>query len=446
VQGPGTSGAGNQAMIERQERSLSGEKLAELERRLHGRLRAHRLSSQLIARHLEDAVQKGVVECLRMQSEGTEVRDPEAFVAEAAFRRAIDEVRREARRADGVALDAMLETGRRSSASAEDVAIDNIESQRLQAAIESLPVEERQVLDLYYFDGLDQRGAAERLYVSERTYRRRLRRTLSDLAERLGAPAPEPRSQRGYEIGLAAWSALGGGRIASPAGVVAHIGSLVSSVYRGPAKIVARLRDPGTRLLASEAPEQAGAIMAGPAGKVIGGCAGALIVCALSGVVGPGVDLGGGGGGSLSPTARHHAARPSRPAATRPILVEPNESSSGPEVGGKTTAGTSSSESSPSPTPRHRHRHPRPKASKVGSDKSHHEPQPTESEAAEEQFSGIARAAAESESQSSDSGVEATSTEDAAPAPSPPAAAPAPEAKPAEQRQVEEQFRGPLAR
>lgn len=449
MEGTGMNDLRDWAMTDQQDRTLSGERLAEIERRLRGRLRAHRLSRQLIARHLEDAVQKGVVECLRAQAEGTEVRDPEAFVAEAAFRRAIDEVRREARRADGAALDAMLETGRRSSASAEEVAIENLESERLQSAIESLPVEERQVLNLHYFDGLDQRRAAGRLYMSERTYRRRLRRTLSDLGARLGAPAPEPRSPRGFAIGLAAWTALGGGRPAAPTGGAGRLGSLVTWMTRMPERIASRLRGPGTRLLSSEAPEQIGAIASGPAGKVIGGCAGAAIVCALSGVVGPGVNFAGDGGVSTPKSFNHHAVLSGRAVAARPQLVEqprPVHGGSSPEP----TTGASPSRALSNPAPRRRTP---PHGPTRASRQTHHEQQPTESEIAEEQFSAMSRAAAESESESSASGTEAApSVDDQAaisqshsePSPAPASSA---AAKPAEeQRQVEEQFRGPLAR
>jgi RNA polymerase sigma factor (sigma-70 family) len=416
---------GRREMMQRQDLSLSGERLAELERRLHGRLRAHRLSSELIARHLEDAVQKGVVECLRVKSEGTKVLDPEAFVAEAAFRRAIDEVRRESRRADGAALDAMLETGRRSSASAEEVAIGNLESERLQEAIESLPVEERQVLNLYYFEGLDQRGAAKRLYMSERTYRRRLRRALSDLAERLGVPAPESDSTLGLAIGLAAWTGLDGGRIATPPGAFSHLGWLVDSATRAPTRIAMRLRESGTRLLASEASEQIGAIVGGPAGKVVGGCAGAAIVCALSGVVGPGVDLSGGGQDRVPATFSHHAARAGQPTTTRPILPDPHQEDHGQEgVAEPTTTGAVvSSDASPGASPRHRSHPHHDRHESSGTPR--HGNQPTDPEMAEEQFSGMSRAAAATESESSDSGSETTSVEEPAPTKSPTPSSPA---------------------
>ena len=428
-------------------RPFDGDTLAEIERGLHGRLRAHHVSERFIDGHLEDAVQKGVVEYLRVRAEGVEVREPRGFVAEAAFRRALDEVRRESRRADGAALDQVLEAGRRAAAPAEEVAIGNLESRELQEAIDSLPAEERQVLVLYYFEELDQRHAAERLYMSERTFRRRLRRALSDLAHLLGAPAPEPGSHHGLEVGLAAWAGLGGGRVVASTGIAGHLASLLASFHRAPARIADRLRGPGTSLVASEAPERLGAIAGGPVGKVVGGCAGAAVVCALSGVVGPGLNLGAGGGpGTPAPHTRRHQVASARRVPTHPILVEPPPvTRQEPDV---TTAPAGDSAGTASSTPSRRgsggarKKKKKKKKKKVNAGR---EAQPTEAQAAEEQFSGIAQASSEAEAETSSSPVgEQGPVEQARPTRS--TAPTEPKATSSEERQVEEQFRGPLAR
>ena len=347
-------------------------------------------------------------------------------------------MRRESRRADGTALEEMLAAGCRSAAPAEEIAIGNLEAAQPQAAIDSLPAEERQVLALHYFEEVDQRHAAELLYMSERTFRRRLRRTLSDLARLLGAPAPEPGSHRGLEIGLAAWAGLGGGRVVAHTGIVGHLGALLTSLPKAPGRLLDRLRGPGTRLVASEAPERFGAVAGGPAGKVIGGCAGAAVVCALSGVVGPGLDLGAGGDPGTSPTHHHPTTAARHPAATHPIIVDGAWSrGDGKSVQPASDAGASEASSS-TPAPRR----------SAGNVKTHkkvtQEPKPSESEVTEEQFSGISRAAAESEYEAPGSEVEDTSVEQASPASAAPSSAPTKST--GEERQVEEQFRGPLAR
>ncbi|MGH2936872.1 MAG: RNA polymerase sigma factor [Solirubrobacterales bacterium] len=391
---------------------MSGDALAEVERRLHGRLRAHHLSTPLINRHLEDAVQKGVVEWLRVESNGEEIRDPKAFVVEAAFRRAIDEVRREARRADGATLDRLLELGSRSSSSAEDVAIESLESIQLQAAIDSLPAEQRQVLALHYFGELDQRRAAELLYMSERTFRRRLKETLSSLGNLLGAPAPEQGSLKGLEVGLAAWAGLGGGRLVASSSLDAPLHALLDSVRQAPVRIVDRLRGSATGLFASETPERLGAIAGGPAGKVIGGCAGAAVVCALSGVVGPGLNLGG----QSTPThpTQDRAISSRRPLVSRRIRIVPHlQVAPEDEVEVGSTQGSNSSDS-PSSSPTRR-------GGSSGASRSatarkvHKKAPPTEAKATEEEFSGISRAAAESSSTPTEVAAETDSIQQAAP-------------------------------
>jgi RNA polymerase sigma factor (sigma-70 family) len=391
---------------------LGGEALAEVERRLHGRLRAHHLSPQMIDRHLEDAVQKGVVEWLRAESTGTEVRDPKAFVTEAAFRRAIDDVRREARRADGATLDGLLEAGSRSSSSAEDVAIESLESIQLQAAVESLSAEQRQVLALHYFGEHDQRRAAEILYMSERTFRRRLKETLSALGERLGVPAPRPGSLKGMEIGLAAWVGLGAGRIVPISGAAAPLHSLLDSLRQLPGRLAHRLRGSGANLLASEAPERVSVIASGPAGKVIGGCAGAAVVCAISGVVGPGLDLGAGRG-SPAPSPQHvqRAISSGHPIASRRAKVVASHLRATSDQGGvESTQGTSPAESSSSFKPARRGRTPA-----VSKSATVDKAPPTEVEATEEEFSGISQAAAESSPAPTEVPAETGSVQEAAP-------------------------------
>jgi RNA polymerase sigma factor (sigma-70 family) len=343
-------------MDETATRTLDGEALAGIERSLHGKLRAHHISDSFFDRYGEDAVQKGLVEYLRATADGVEVQEPRAFVLQAAFRRAIDELRREARRADGDALEQVLESGRSSAPPAEDEAIANIEAGRLQEAIDSLSLEERRILALHYFEEVGQRRGAELLFMSERTFRRRLKRAQAHLARLLGAPTAEPDTHRGVEIGLAAWAGLGGGRAVVASGAAGHLVAALESARAGAVRLLDRFRGPGTRLATSEAPERFGAIAGGPAGKVVGGCAGAAVVCVLSGVVGPGLDLGGGPN-TARPVSTHHIA--AAHALRRPlhqIILDP-QGQSASRLRAAEPAETH--DTSPSPRePAARHRHP----------------------------------------------------------------------------------------
>lgn len=417
--------------------------LREMEQDLRRTLRAHRLSESFVERHAEDALQKGVVEYLRARQAGKEVREPRGFVLKAAFRRAIDELRREARTVDGLQVERLLDRAGQTHPSAEEIAVEDITAADLRSAIDTLPAEERQALRLRYFEELSDARSAELLYCSERTFRRRLHKALADLAALLGAPAPEPGSPRGLEIGLVAWASLGGGRMAMSPSPFDHLASVLDRLHSLPGRVLGRLRGTGTSVAASETPERIGAIAAGPAGKVIGGCAGAAVICALSGVVGPGVELGRGpqtvGAGHHSaahkPVARRH------PVSRKPLVAEPTVHS--PAKSEAKHAQVNPSPGTRHPTPRHPKHfdHPSAKRSIHQSTSATEEP-PSEEAQAEEQFSGVARATAEAEAPAPSH--EGASVQEATPAQT---SASAESDHPAsEERQAEEQFRGPLAR
>lgn len=372
--------------------------LREMERDLRARQRAHRLSEAFVDRCAEDALQRGVVEYLRAREAGREIREPTGFVLEAAFRRAIDELRREARVVEGAEVERLIDEAGETCPSAEEIAVDAITASDLRAAIGSLPAEERQVLGLHYFEEESAARAARLLYCSESTFRRRLRKALADLAELLRAPAPEPGSHRGLEVGLAAWASLGGGRALVSPSPLDHLVGTLDSLHSLPGRIVGRLRGAGANVAASDAPERIGAVAAGPAGKVIGGCAGAAVICALSGVVGPGVQLGGSHSEGPRRQPAHEFVSHRHPVSRKPLVVVPK---TGPEESAEPPGETPAPSPGPTgPAPRHRHHTGHRSASR-----GHHrvitkaEEPPSEEVQAEEQFSGLAQAAAEAPSE-----------------------------------------------
>jgi len=417
-----------------------------MERDLRARLRAHRLSQSFIDRNAEDALQRGVVEYLRAREAGTEIREPAGFVLQAAFRRAIDELRREARAAEGVDVERLLDEAGHAQPSAEEIAVDDIAASELRKAIDVLPAEERQALCLHYFEELSAARSAKLLYCSERTFRRRLRKALGDLAELLGAPAPEPGSHRGLEIGLAAWAGLRGGQVVVSSSPLDHIAGPLESLPSLPGRILDRLRGTGAEVAASEAPERVGAIAAGPAGKVIGGCAGAALVCALSGVVGPGIQLGRSQTEEGRRQDIHKVVAHRRRGSRKPLVVGPRTV---PQEKLEPTHETTDASPTPTrPAARHPHQHRPHRAKSRRHQSSPMEEPPSEAQQVEEQFSGVAQASAEAEKETSTStstsAAEGTSVQEAAPARS---TAPAESTRASsEDRQVEEQFRGPLAR
>jgi RNA polymerase sigma factor (sigma-70 family) len=391
-------------------RAPDSEALRAMERDLRRRLRAHRLSESFVDRHAEDALQRGVIEYLRAREAGTEIREPTGFVLQAAFRRAIDELRREARRLDGADVERLMDEVGDTSPSAEEIAVDDMSAAELRAAIDTLPAEERQALCLHYFEELSDARSAKLLYCSERTFRRRLRKALTDLAELLGGPAPEPGSHRALEVGLSSWVSLRGARVVLSSHPLEHLSAAVEGVRDGFTRAIDRVRNPAAQLAGEGAPERLGAIAGGPAGKVIGGCAGAAVICALSGVVGPGLHLGG----SAPRSSEHRAAGTSAAQAAqgqRPLVVRPHPSS---EVKSGPKPSMPSPAASPSPRPRHRTPHRSAVATERHSVSATR--QQSEEEQVEEQVSGIARAAAEAETGTSGSAGESASVQQSAPA------------------------------
>jgi RNA polymerase sigma factor (sigma-70 family) len=270
------------------ERPLEAESLREIERSLHGKLRAHRLSPAFIERWGEDALQKAVIEYLRAVREGKTIENRDAFIVQAAFRRAIDELRREARHADGAAVDALLESGQVSAPASEELAIERVAVEELREAILSLPAEERQALSLHYFEELSDRRSAEILFCSERTFRRKLKDALKILALRLGV-APESDAPLAIEVGLAAWVSLEGARIVPRSGGWDQLIAAGDSVLHLPGRVLERGRDLLARVLASDTSEKLTTVVGGPAAKAGGACAGAVALCLATGTIGPGI-------------------------------------------------------------------------------------------------------------------------------------------------------------
>lgn len=421
------------------ERPLGNEALREIERSLRAKLRSHRLSESFIDRWSDDALQKGMVEYLRAREAGTEVRDPPAFIVQAAFRRAIDELRREAREADGAAVEALLETGRSAAPPAEEVAIAQMSAVELHEAIDRLPAEERQALSLHYFEELSNSRAAEALYCSERTFRRRLGSALGHLSQAIGAAAPKPGSELALEIGVVSWTSLGGARVLISADPFAPLTAALESGSHFVARQIDRLRDPAARLSSTGASEQIGAVASGPAGKVIGGCAGAAILCALTGVVATNVDLSGQHRASHDSPPRVH---PSAAAERRPITVPEERTVAKPSIDEKHSEETPAV--TPKSTPSREAKQERPPQAEVAVQPRRPADQhDAEEEQLEEQMSGITRAAQEADVESPPSTSEAAPVEAAQTEAEAPKSTPSPSVA-KEEKQVEEQFRGPL--
>lgn len=260
------------------EQPFEAEALGEIERSLHGKLRARQLSEDFIRRCGEEALQKAVVEYLRAVDQGREIRNRDAFIVDAAFKRAIDELRRESRCAEATDVETVLETGRTAAPATEEIALGHLQVDELHEVIAALSPEQRQLLSLHYFERRSAADSAQLLHLSETSFRRRLKRTLGVLRRRLGVELPERDSIPAIEIGLAAWASLGGARVPISIGPLEQASSALAGA-----------RDHLARLIGGGDSDKVAAVLGGPAGKVAGSCAGAAVACVLGGVVGPGI-------------------------------------------------------------------------------------------------------------------------------------------------------------
>jgi RNA polymerase sigma factor (sigma-70 family) len=278
---------------------------------LHSKLRRLQVSEAWIERNIDDLIGQGLAEYARAQSRGDRIANPGGWLVHTAYRRAIDQLRREGHEVHGEGAEAILESTPDARASTETEAIGRVQSEEIHSAVATLSTVQRQALSLYFFEELSTRAAADALKVSEPTFRRRRDSALRALRERLGIPEPASGDALAIEIGLAAWLSLAIGD--SSASLGTHISAAFDGMGRGVSAIFGRGRDLAVRLLSSGGGEGVGGVAGSPAGRAAGVCATALVACAASGVVGPGIggiDLVDGGG--HAGTASQQATKPAR--------------------------------------------------------------------------------------------------------------------------------------
>lgn len=299
--------------LKEKERSLDADELRAISAALPGKLRAHQFSEAFIDRYADEMVQQALAEYARACEQGQVIDNPGGWIVNTAFRRAIDQLRREGKEATApLPVEAALEVTDGTSAPPDEEAIRHIEAEQLHRAIRKLSIPQRQALSLYYFEERSTREGADALGWSEPTFRRRRDSALRTLRERFGViePVPQQGDRTAIEVGLAAWLSLAGAQ--GRAGrVTDQLVAIADSVRSGVTGLVDRARDFATRLLSSGGGEGIVNAASGPIGKTAGVC-GAAVAAAMcvTGVIGPGV-----GGIDLL----HEGSTPkSRPAHERP--------------------------------------------------------------------------------------------------------------------------------
>ncbi|MGN6215959.1 MAG: sigma-70 family RNA polymerase sigma factor [Solirubrobacterales bacterium] len=337
------------------DRALRPGALEEIERSLRAKLKAHNLSAPFIERSLEDAMQKGLVEYLRVLDRGEVVENPAGFIVQASFCRAIDELRQEARHADGVVIDALIESGGVAEPSTDEVAIDYLRVRELREAVSHLPPEEQQVLRLHYFDEKSAGASAKALFCSETTYRRRLDNAKKKLGELLGAPAPEPGSQLAIEIGVVLWVSLRGANVALTRGPIEQIIGIAHSAQDAAAWAAGRARELAARFGGGGGGEKLTAIASSGPGRVVGTCVAACVL-AVGGAELTGVGQGGDHHPAQTRRAHHHNEAKRSPRPEQVVVASPIPAPEAAPAQTRSKPRASQSQTSTSSTSRTEHR------------------------------------------------------------------------------------------
>ncbi|HVC07316.1 MAG TPA: sigma-70 family RNA polymerase sigma factor [Solirubrobacterales bacterium] len=286
-------------------------------------LRRKRFSGQFIARHCEDLLGTAQLEYARKVAEGVEIENPAGWIINCAWRRTMSLLEAQERTPRLVSTERTATLTDDLSRSAEDAALDEDRAHKVQAAVEQLSIDQRRLIELAYFEELPVREAARLLDWHPSKAQRCHESARRRLHELLGVQSLD---ELEIEVGLAAWLSLAAARTPATRVSLEQVTAVADELRGAASGLAERGRDLAARLLASGSGEGVSAAASGPLGKTVAGaCAGALAACALTGVIGPGVDgvnLVAGGGHAKSP--RRIAAAPApRPSASASAASNP---------------------------------------------------------------------------------------------------------------------------
>ena len=193
---------------------LSQETLDEARRGFMQLLRK-RFSAQFIANHGEEMFAKAALEYSRKISEGAEIETPVGWLITCAWRRTGGLLEAQSRTPDMVSADLTASLTDDLGQSPEQVALEEDRFHKVHEAVDQLSREERQLLELSYFEGMAVREAARELHWHPSKAQRCHEAARRRLHELLGVSSSDDLQ---IEIGLAAYVSLAaeastGGRI-----------------------------------------------------------------------------------------------------------------------------------------------------------------------------------------------------------------------------------------
>lgn len=389
---------------------LGPEALRGIEVSLRRRLRLQHLPEDFIEGYLEDAVAQSLLDYVAALRGGAEIDNPPGWIVTNATNRALDESRREALRQRPARIDLDAEALRDPDPVA-DRGLTRAALPQLFRAIRGLSPEDQQLLSLRFYEEKSTRETAKELFLSETSVRRRSTAALGKLRALLGVEPSGSGDEFSSKLhGALAWLALGGGaRVVPRRGPMRYLSDASSNLRTAVAE--SRGGEHLQRLLAYGG-DGLGAAVKGPVGWAAGACAGAVVVCAATGVVGPGLSQHADAPPPPRIAARHKVS-PSKP----PPSVRRSIARSTPRQVAPTHASAPVAEA---PQPVEAKPVPKPQPRRTAEFKAHSRAKAKQERVAselrqvEEQTSGIARAAAESSPEESAPAVSAATS--AAPA------------------------------
>ena len=261
-------------------------------------LRRKRFSRQFVDNHGADLMAKAEFEYSRHLAHGGEVTNPTGWLINCAWRRTQNLLEEQGRTPRMVGVDVAGPLVDESTRTPEQQVLDADRARRLRDAISALSVEERQVIELCYFEGMSVREVGRALKWNKSKADRRHRAALERVREVLGVDDVDALA---IDLGLAAYVSLAAERGSSSPLPIEH-GALADSASRL-GELATRAHEIARRFLVSGGGEPGTAAVASSAGRAAGACGAAALACFATGVVGPGLK-------GVDVVGSHHAKAP----------------------------------------------------------------------------------------------------------------------------------------
>jgi RNA polymerase sigma factor (sigma-70 family) len=278
-------------------------------------LRRKGFSREFVDRHAADLLAQAHLEYSRHLAAGEEIDNPSGWIVHCAWRRTQNALEQEDKAPRYVPIAAGPQLAVETTP--EEEALEDDRRRKLQAAVEELSPEQRELIALTYFEGMSVREVSRALGWDKCKGDRRHHAALKRLKKLLAVTDADA---LGIEAGLAAAAA----QTARHRGLA---GFLTHTVPRAAAELLARAQELARRALAGGAAEPGVGNAAGLAARGAGACAAAAVACLASGVIGPGVgglDVVGHRAAPKHTVERREAAEPQGSTAAASAQTPPS--------------------------------------------------------------------------------------------------------------------------